>query len=77
VGYPVDPAYRRQGYARAALEALLSRAAIEPEVHVVRATNSPDNIASNRLVAQYGFIEVGEQRGDEDGLETSYEVDAN
>lgn len=77
MGYPVDPAYRRQGYARAALEALLSRAAIEPEVHVVRATTSPDNIASNRLVAQYGFIEVGEQRGDEDGLETSYEVDAN
>ena len=43
----------------------------------MRATTSPDNIASNRLVAPYGFIEVGEQRGDEDGLETSYEVDAN
>jgi RimJ/RimL family protein N-acetyltransferase len=33
IGYAVDPAYRRRGYARAALEALLQRAAREPRVH--------------------------------------------
>ena len=77
VGYAVDPAYRRQGYARAALEALLARAAREPEVRVVRATIRPDNIASRRLVSQYGFVEVGEQWDDDDGLETIYEVGAN
>lgn len=77
VGYAVDPAYRRQGYARAALEALLDRAASEPEVRVVRATIRPDNIASRRLVSQYGFVEVGEQWDDEDGVETVYEVGAN
>ena len=30
IGYTVDPAYRRRGYARAALQALLQRAALEP-----------------------------------------------
>jgi RimJ/RimL family protein N-acetyltransferase len=74
VGYSVDPAYRRQGYARAALEALLARAAREPAVRIVRASISPDNVASLRLVAQYGFVAVGEQWDDEDGLETIYEV---
>ena len=76
IGYAVDPAHRRQGYARAALEALLDRAGREPEVRTVRASIRPDNTASHRLVAQYGFVEVGEQWDEEDGLETIYEVDA-
>ena len=76
IGYAVDPAYRRRGYARAALEALLQRAAREPQVHTVRTTISPDNVASCQLASQYGFAEVGEQWDDEDGLEIIYEVDA-
>jgi RimJ/RimL family protein N-acetyltransferase len=76
IGYAVDPAYRRRGYARAALEALLQRAAREPQVRTVRATISPDNVASYQLVSQYGFTETGEQWDDEDGLEIIYEVDA-
>jgi [ribosomal protein S5]-alanine N-acetyltransferase len=77
VGYAVDPAYRRQGYARAALVALLDRASREPSVRRVRATISPDNTTSRHLVAQYGFVEVGEQWDDDDGLETIFEVEAN
>ena len=77
IGYAVDPVYRRRGYARAALEALLQRAAREPHVHTVRVTIGPDNVASQQLAAQYGFTEVGEQWDDEDGLEIIYEVDAN
>jgi RimJ/RimL family protein N-acetyltransferase len=76
IGYAVDPAYRRRGYARAALEALLQRAAREPQVRTVRVTISPDNVASYQLAAQYGFTEVGQQWDDEDGLEIIYEVDA-
>lgn len=76
VGYSVDPAYRRQGYARAALEALLAVAAEEPSIRTVRATISPDNGASRRLVEQYGFVATGEQWDDEDGLEIVYEVPA-
>ena len=72
----VDPLERRRGYARAALEALLARAMREPLVRTVRATIRPDNAASRLLVLQYGFVEVGEQWDDEDGLETIYEVAA-
>jgi RimJ/RimL family protein N-acetyltransferase len=77
IGYAVDPAWRRRGYARAALEALLQRAAREPQVTVVRVTISPDNIASNALASQYGFAKVGEQWDEEDGLEIIYEVTAS
>lgn len=73
IGYAVDPAYRRRGYARAALEALLRRAAEEPEVRTVRVSIAPGNLASYRLAAQYGFVEVGRQWDDEDGLEIVYE----
>ena len=76
IGYAVDPEYRRRGYARAALEALLARAAREPQVRTVRVSISPDNTASFDLASQYGFAEVGEQWDDEDGLEIIYEVDA-
>src|SRR6478672_5303151 len=40
VGYAVDPAFRRMGYARAALIALLARAKSESSVRTVRATIS-------------------------------------
>jgi RimJ/RimL family protein N-acetyltransferase len=73
VGYAIDPAYRRQGYARAALAALLERAAREPAVTTVRASVRPDNVASSALVGSYGFVAVGQQWDEEDGLETVYE----
>ncbi|MCP3804613.1 GNAT family N-acetyltransferase [Allokutzneria sp. A3M-2-11 16] len=76
IGYAVDPAHRRRGYARAALEFLLRRASDEPDVRTVRVTISPDNEASYRLVAGYGFVEVGEQWDEEDGLEIIYEAAA-
>jgi RimJ/RimL family protein N-acetyltransferase len=74
IGYAVDPAHRRRGYARAALEALLQRATEEPQVHTVRVTISPDNLGSYELASQYGFIEVGQQWDDEDGLEIILEL---
>ncbi|WP_254896854.1 GNAT family N-acetyltransferase [Amycolatopsis sp. Hca4] len=76
IGYAVDPAHRRRGYARAALESLLARAAREPRVHTVRVTISPGNTASYRLASQYGFVQVGEDRDDEDGLGIIYEIPA-
>ncbi|WP_072479884.1 GNAT family N-acetyltransferase [Amycolatopsis australiensis] len=76
IGYAVEPVHRRRGYARAALEALLRRAADEPRVRTVRVTISPDNLASYQLASQYGFVEIGEQWDDEDGLGIIYEVAA-
>ncbi|MGW4242297.1 GNAT family N-acetyltransferase [Nocardia sp. NPDC004722] len=77
IGYAVDPEYRRRGYARAALESLLRRAAREPLVRTVRVSIRPDNVASNQLAAQYGFAETGRQWDDEDGLEIVYEIAAD
>jgi RimJ/RimL family protein N-acetyltransferase len=75
IGYRIDPRYRRRGYARAALESLLERAAGEPEVHRVRVSIRPDNLPSSRLARQYGFQQIGEQWDDEDGRELIYERD--
>ena len=73
VGYSVDPAYRRRGYAKAMLAALLERAGSEPAVRVVRASISPDNVASLATIAGFGFVRVGEQWDEEDGLELVFE----
>jgi len=77
VGYAIDPAYRRRGYARAALLAMVERARKDPTVRTLRATVSPLNAASLGLIRQLPFVEVGEQWDDEDGLETIYELDVS
>ncbi len=74
IGYRIDPEQRRKGYARQALEILLAVARTHPDVRVVRATISPDNHASRSLITGYGFIEVGEQWDDQDGLEIIFEL---
>jgi RimJ/RimL family protein N-acetyltransferase len=76
IGYAIDPLVRRRGYARAAVEVLLDNARRSAEISRVRASISPGNSASLNLVAQFGFVEVGEQEDEEDGLEIVYEVDA-
>jgi RimJ/RimL family protein N-acetyltransferase len=73
VGYTVDPQYRRHGYAKAILTALIERAATEPGVRVVRASISPTNAASLATIAGFGFLEAGEQWDEEDGLELLFE----
>ena len=73
VAYSVDPAYRRRGYAKAMLAALLERAATEPAVRVVRASISPDNEASLATIAGFGFVRAGEQWDEQDGLELVFE----
>jgi ribosomal-protein-alanine N-acetyltransferase len=73
VAYGVDPAFRRQGYARAMLAAALDWAAAVPEVSVVRASISPANQASLATIRPFGFQHVGEQWDEEDGLELLFE----
>ena len=74
VGYSVDPAYRRRGYARAAMQELLDRAIADPSVRVLRASISPDNEPSLNLVASFGLERNGEQWDEEDGLEWIFEI---
>ncbi|MFH8683364.1 GNAT family N-acetyltransferase [Streptomyces lydicus] len=74
LGYSVVPAHRRQGYARAMLAALVRRAVAEARVRTVRVTISPDNTASLATISGCGFVEVGEQWDEEDGLELIFEM---
>ncbi len=69
VGYSVDPAFRRRGYAKAILRALLARADADPAVTAVRASIQPTNVASLATIAGFGFRKIGEQWDPEDGLE--------
>ena len=73
VAYSVDPELRRRGHARRLLAAALDWAAAVPEVRTVRASISPDNVASLATLRPFGFTRVGEQWDDEDGLEIVYE----
>ncbi|MFE9554965.1 GNAT family N-acetyltransferase [Streptomyces sp. NPDC006703] len=76
VGYTVVPEYRRQGYGRAMLRALLVRAAAEPGVRTVRARIGSDNTASLATIEGLGFTRVGEQGNERDRLTLVFEVPA-
>jgi RimJ/RimL family protein N-acetyltransferase len=69
VAYSVAPEFRRRGYAKAMLGALLERADADPRVTAVRASIRPDNFGSRATIAGFGFRKVGEQWDPEDGLE--------
>jgi ribosomal-protein-alanine N-acetyltransferase len=73
VGYAVDPLHRRRGYARAMVLELLRWARDEPQLATVRATISPDNVASLATIAGLGFVLVGQQDDEVDGLELVFE----
>jgi ribosomal-protein-alanine N-acetyltransferase len=73
IGYSIRAEHRRRGIAIEAAAGLLSWAATQPGVTTFRASISPDNAASLGLVRRLGFVEVGEQWDDEDGLEVVLE----
>ncbi|WP_235579651.1 MULTISPECIES: GNAT family N-acetyltransferase [unclassified Rhodococcus (in: high G+C Gram-positive bacteria)] len=75
IGYRVDPAMRRQGWALRSVETLLAVARRHEDVHTVRATISPTNAPSLGLIGRFAFGAVGEQWDDEDGLEIIYEME--
>ena len=72
VAYSVDPAHRRQGYAKAMLRSLLARADADPRITAVRASIRPDNLGSRATIKGFGFRKIGEQWDPEDGLEDVY-----
>ena len=74
VGYSVDPNYRRQGYAREAVEALFNWAHHEHGIDRFVASISPDNEPSLRLARGFGFVQVGSQIDEIDGLELVFET---
>jgi ribosomal-protein-alanine N-acetyltransferase len=74
VGCTVLRHLRGRGYAGAALRALVAEAAASPQVRVVRASVQPGNPASFAVLRRAGFVHVGEQVDEEDGLELVHEL---
>ena len=76
IGYRVLPEHRRRGYATEMASTMWAYAATLPAVRVLRATFTPDNEGSRAIIEAAGFVQVGEQIDDEDGLELVYEIAA-
>lgn len=74
IGYQTAPAYRRRGYAIEAVRGLIANAFAHDEVSRVQASIRPDNEPSLALSAQLGFVRVGEQMDEIDGLEYVLEL---
>ncbi|WP_445151740.1 GNAT family N-acetyltransferase [Baekduia sp. Peel2402] len=72
VGYETSPEHRRQGYARAAVLGLIELAGAGGAT-VVRASVAPGNDPSLALIDGLGFVHIGEQIDEIDGLELVFE----
>ena len=75
IGYSVQAAFRRRGFAREAVRAMLEWAAGEHGIHRFIASISPTNEASLALTRAFGFVRTGEQMDEIDGLELVLEAD--
>ncbi len=74
IGYRVDPAYRNRGFARESATAMYRWAHDKHGVSTFVASVSPDNIPSLNLIEEYGYVLIGEQIDDIDGLELVFEM---
>jgi ribosomal-protein-alanine N-acetyltransferase len=74
VGYRVEPEYRRQGYAREAIQALFDWAHRTHGVTRFVASIDPNNEPSLRLAEGFGYRKIGEQMDEIDGLEYVFET---
>jgi len=76
MGYTIFPAFRRRGYAREAVEALISWAASQGVRRFVLSIR-PDNAPSQAIAARLGFRKVDEHMDEEDGLEEVFRLDVD
>jgi RimJ/RimL family protein N-acetyltransferase len=75
VGYRVTPDHRRQGVATEVVRALFDWANREHGVTRFRAATAPDNLASQAVLARFGFRRVGVQMDELDGPELVFVLD--
>ena len=75
VGYSVEAGYRRRGFAREAVQAMLDWAYATHGVTRFIASISPANEPSLRLTAGFGFAQTGSHMDEIDGLELVLETD--
>jgi ribosomal-protein-alanine N-acetyltransferase len=75
VGYSVEAKYRRRGFAREAVQAMLDWAHATHGVRRFIASISPTNEASLSLTQEFGFVQTGSHIDEIDGLELVFEAD--
>lgn len=75
LGYTVFSEHRGRGYATEAVLSLIRWAGQEHGIPTFIASVGPNNEASLAIVRKLGFLQVGEQLDDEDGLELVFELD--
>jgi len=73
-GYSVFASFRRRGFAHEACEALMRWARLEHRVNRFVVSIRPDNTASRNLAAKFGFVQIGSQVDEIDGIEDVYEL---
>lgn len=73
IGYTIFPPYRGSGYATEAVEALVAWGLRVHGITVFLASVAPDNDDSRAVLDRTGFVHVGEQLDEIDGLELVYE----
>lgn len=71
-GYTIFAEFRRQGYAKEACQGLMDWAEQQGVTRFIL-TISPANQPSLRIAAHLGFVKIGTQIDEEDGLEEIYE----
>jgi [ribosomal protein S5]-alanine N-acetyltransferase len=75
IGYDILPEHRRKGFATEAATAMFDWAASRHGITRMRASISPENEPSLKMIAKLGFTRVGEQIDEIDGLEWIFERD--
>lgn len=68
IGYSVAPDFRRQGFATEMARGLMAWGAAQGATRCL-ASVRPDNVASLATIDKLGFVKIGEQMDEIDGLE--------
>ncbi len=74
IGYSVYPVFHGHGYATEAVRGLVGWALAQPGVARVRATITPDNVASLRVAEKAGLVRVGTDVDEEAGEVEVWEI---
>lgn len=75
IGLGVEARYRGRGLGTEMLRGMWAWVIEQPGVRTLRYTVSPDNAASQAIIANFGFPRVGRQIDEDDGPEDVYEMD--
>ncbi|MEA2499515.1 MAG: [ribosomal protein S5]-alanine N-acetyltransferase [Actinomycetota bacterium] len=74
IGYTIEPAHRRRGYATEAVLGMFRWAEEAQPVQRFIASVSPDNAPSLGLISNLGFVQTGVQWDERDGEELVFEL---